>query len=327
MGMSDSEIKAKITELGPWSKDIRLSESISTNPEKANEARTNYILQLVSQMFGGQLTGLRILDLGCNEAEMAIEFAMQGADVVAIDGRESNLAKPRLVKEILEIDKLTIVNENVMNLTPSKYGEFDVVLCFGLLYHLDDPYQFLKLVYEMTKGLLLLNTHVAVPGRSQPHIRQRHLSEFIFDGVSYLGKYFIEHPEVPDEDILRSTPLASVHNPKSAWLAKHSLVAMLERVGFSYMLEDIRWNRVISRLDDSLLFVCQKESYSVQPRTCPQSLSSFETIRPMSTSTVYYLKQEKDKFKASVKPFGYKEPRYSRIYRRLHNVFHNEVKP
>jgi len=304
MRMSDSEIRAKIAELGPWSKDIRLSETVSTNPEEAYAARANYILQLVSELFGGRLAGLRIVDLGCNEAELAIEFAMQGADVVAIDGRESNLAKPQLVKELLELDKLTIINENVINVTADTYGQFDVVLCFGLLYHLDDPYRFLKSIHEMTRRSLFLNTHVAVPGRSQPHIKQEHLSEFVFDGVSYWGKYFLEHPEVPDEHRLRGTPHASVHNPKSVWLAKHSLVAMLERVGFSYILEDIRWNRAISRYDDTVLLVCHKLASAVQPRTCPDSLCSFDAIRPMCTSTVYYLEEEKDRFEASVKPFG-----------------------
>jgi SAM-dependent methyltransferase len=308
MGMSDSEIRAKIAEVGPWSKDIRLSENVSTNPEEAGEARANYILQLVSQLFNGRLEGLRIIDLGCNEAEMAIEFAMHGAEVVAVDGREDNLAKPRLVKEILGIDNLTIVNENVVNLTVGRFGQFDVVLCFGLLYHLDDPHRFLKSICEMTRRLMFLNTHVAVPGQSQPHIKEERLTEFVLDGVGYWGKYFLEHPEVPDQDRLRGTPHASVHNPRSVWLAKHSLVAVLERVGFSYVLEDIRWNRAISRYDDTVLFVCQKLGCTVQPRTCSESLCSFDNVRPMCTSTVYHLEEEKDKFEASVKPFGYEGP-------------------
>lgn len=308
MGMSDSETRARIAELGPWSKDIRLGESVSTNPEEGNEARANYVLQLVSQMFDGQLAGLRVLDMGCNEGEMAIEFAMHGASVVAVDGRESNLAKPRFVKEVLGIDKLTIVNENVMNVTHGQYGEFDVVLCFGLLYHLDEPYRFLRSVYQVTKRLLFLNTHVAVPGQSQPDLSQEDLTEFVFAGVSYWGKCFVEHHEVPDEDALRNTPLASVHNTRSVWLAKHSLTAMLERVGFAYILEDIRWNRAISRYDDTVLFVCHKPSSVVQPHTCPQRLASFERVRPMCTGTVFYLEEEKDKFEASVKPYGYQEP-------------------
>ena len=80
---------------------------------------------------------------------------------------------------------------------------------------------------------------------------------------------------------------------------------MLERVGCSYILEDIRWNRVISRYDDTVLFICQKLSSPAEPHTCSGSLGSFETIRPMCTSTVHYLEEEKGKFEASVKPFGY----------------------
>lgn len=41
---------------------------------------------------------LRILDLACLEGHYAIEFAMQGATVVGIEGRESNVQKLYLLK-------------------------------------------------------------------------------------------------------------------------------------------------------------------------------------------------------------------------------------
>ena len=41
---------------------------------------------------------LRILDLACLEGHYAIEFALQGATVVGIEGRESNIQKLYLLK-------------------------------------------------------------------------------------------------------------------------------------------------------------------------------------------------------------------------------------
>ena len=41
---------------------------------------------------------LRILDLACLEGQYAIEFAMQGAEVVGIEGREANIQKAIFAK-------------------------------------------------------------------------------------------------------------------------------------------------------------------------------------------------------------------------------------
>jgi SAM-dependent methyltransferase len=325
MGTIDYEKRAAITQLGPWEKDIRVSDDYSTNPESQPQARANYILQFVSQMFNGKLSGIRIADLGCNEADISIEFAAQGAHVVALDGRESNLVRPRLIKKILGLDNLEIVKDNVMSFQYEKYGQFDVILCFGLLYHLDDPNRFLKSISEMTKSCLFLNTHVAVPGKSQPHVKEKRLTRLVFDENVYWGKYFEEHTNVPDEDRLRATPRASVHNPLSVWLTKHSLVSMLENVGFTYVLDDIRWNRVISRFDDTVLFLCCKLSYPLQPITCPNVLSSFDRVRPMCTNTVDYLKEEEELFRSSAKPFGY-ETRPEALIRKLKENLREGVK-
>lgn len=320
MSMTDAEIKEAIAHFPSWEKNIRLSDRVSTNPEAQPQARANYVLQLVSRFFSGKLAGLRIVDLGCNEAEIAIEFAAQGASVMAVDGRETNLTKPRLVKEILGLDNLEIVKENVMDFRLEKYGRFDVVLCFGLLYHLDDPYTFLQSMAQMTKAYLFLNTHVAVPEKRQPQLREKHLTGFVFGGEKYWGKYFREHDEAPDQKRLKNTPRGSVHNLRSVWLTKHSLVSMLENVGFDYVLDDIRWNRVISIFDDTVLFICHKMSHTVQPRTCPDILTSFHEVRPMCTNTVNYLSEEEDKFKTAVKPFGYETWREENA-RKLKEVF------
>ena len=67
----------------------------------------------------------------------AIEFAMQGATVVGIEGRESNVQKAIFAKDILNLENLTFYQDDVRNLSAEKYGQFDIVLCSGILYHLD----------------------------------------------------------------------------------------------------------------------------------------------------------------------------------------------
>jgi 2-polyprenyl-3-methyl-5-hydroxy-6-metoxy-1,4-benzoquinol methylase len=45
----------------------------------------------------------------------------------------------RLAKEALELENLEVRLEDVRALDPQRHGAFDVVLCLGLLYHLDAP--------------------------------------------------------------------------------------------------------------------------------------------------------------------------------------------
>ncbi|MBI3796935.1 MAG: methyltransferase domain-containing protein, partial [Deltaproteobacteria bacterium] len=85
------------------------------------------------------LHNLRVLDLGCLEGMYALEFAQHGAQVLGIEGRLANIEKARFAKRVLGFSNCDFVQDDVRNLSLAKYGDFDVVLCCGILYHLDAP--------------------------------------------------------------------------------------------------------------------------------------------------------------------------------------------
>jgi predicted RNA methylase len=74
-----------------------------------------------------------VLDLACLEAHYAIEFALHGARAVGIEYRDESLAKARFAKEHLRLDKLELFKDDVRNLSRERYGEFDLVICSGIL--------------------------------------------------------------------------------------------------------------------------------------------------------------------------------------------------
>jgi SAM-dependent methyltransferase len=119
-------------------------------------------VQLAADLTGRPLSELRVLDLGALEGQYAVEFALHGAEVMAIEGREANAAKARLAAEVLGLDNLEIRQEDVRGLSAERHGSFDVVLCLGLLYHLDrnDLFPFLDQLAEVCTSLLILDTHV-----------------------------------------------------------------------------------------------------------------------------------------------------------------------
>ena len=83
------------------------------------------------------ISELRILHLACLEGQYAVEFARQGAQVVAIEGREANIEKARFSKRALGLDNLELIHGDVRDLSRERHGSFDIVLCLGILYHLD----------------------------------------------------------------------------------------------------------------------------------------------------------------------------------------------
>src|SRR5690349_17431584 len=85
-----------IARYGAWTAhNIRLSDDCYTisATDFVDEFKQRRMLQIVADITGRPFTVLRILDLACLEGAYAVEFALHGATVVGIEGRESNIAK------------------------------------------------------------------------------------------------------------------------------------------------------------------------------------------------------------------------------------------
>lgn len=210
---------------GDWSAmSIHLGGDLYTRPP-APDARLRRIVQITSDLAGKPLHQLRILDLACLEGHYAIEFAMHGAEVVGIELREQNLAKARFVKDYLGLDRLSLYLDDVRNLSREKYGLFDVVLCSGILYHLDVPdvFHFLRRIYDVCAHFAIVDTQVAL----------RPAVNVDFEDETYSGLWYTEHQESADRETKLRSLWASVDNNRSFWFTPASLANFIDRVGFS----------------------------------------------------------------------------------------------
>ena len=194
-----------------------------------DEAKLSRIVQIILDVTGQPLKGLRILDLACLEGLYAIELACQGAEVVAIEGRKANIEKVRFVKDVLGLKNLELVQGDVRNLNREMYGTFDVVLNLGILYHLDIPdvFHFLARVAEMCQRISIIDTHVSIKDRES----------CLFNGKEYWGRTYFEHSvhSTPHERI--GMPWASLDNVKSFWFTRPSLYNYLSQIGFKSVFE------------------------------------------------------------------------------------------
>jgi len=107
-----------------------------------------------------RLDGLRVLDIGCAEGFFSFEAERRGAaEVVAIDSFPDSVRRFNICRAALD-SKATAYLANVYDLSPRTFGTFDLVLFFGVLYHLRHPLLALERILSVCSGKMLLQTAI-----------------------------------------------------------------------------------------------------------------------------------------------------------------------
>lgn len=151
-----------------WYHSIDLGGGIVTPGEFTNEA-TLAVLGLPDR-----LDGKRVLDVGALDGFYSFEAERRGAaHVLAVDlpqGRDDVAAGPQgfeLAHRVLgsHVERL---DADLLDLVPARVGVFDVVLMLGVLYHLRHPLLGLERLRALTRELLIVETHLDMPGIRRP---------------------------------------------------------------------------------------------------------------------------------------------------------------
>lgn len=201
-------------------------------PLTAAEPVTRAVMRTLDIFFPGpDRKGTSLIDLGCLEGGYTVEFARAGFDAVGLEAREQNLARCQLVADRLGLANLRFVRDDARNL--ASYPTFDVTFCSGLLYHLDRPATFLKLLASRTRRLLVLNTHYALASDGPVHFAISGLVEH--DG--YQGRWYREFGEDASPDEVEASNWSSYGNPTSFWLERRHLIQAIRDAGFGTVYE------------------------------------------------------------------------------------------
>ena len=138
-----------------WWHSIELGDGyITPGAHKIEELRENYArLNLPDD-----LTGKRVIDIGCWDGFYAFEAERRGADeVVAMDcwRPEKFFVAHRALNSRVKFHEMS-----VYNVSREKLGSFDIVLFLGVLYHLRHPLLALERVCELTRDIAIIESHV-----------------------------------------------------------------------------------------------------------------------------------------------------------------------
>jgi FkbM family methyltransferase len=157
------------------------------------------------------------LDAGCGVGFFSQTLQRCGLSVRAFDARIQNILEARKRFPDLPFEQGDIESQQILTL-----GVFDLTLCFGLLYHLENPMRAIRHLRALTsKGLLLES--MCIPGsgagmlwREEPAAADQSLTDVaLYPSEPCLVKMLYRAGfaavyrvvELPDHDDFRETPL------------------------------------------------------------------------------------------------------------------------
>lgn len=186
--------------------------------------RRSMLDRALDELFPGERCHLRALDLACHQGFFACHLAECGfGEVIGIDARQHHIEDARLISGLLGLRVPPHFEQlDVYEARPERLGGlFDLVLCFGLLYHLENPVGALRIARALTRRALLIETQV-VPGLT---------------GLVDYGSFRFVRPLKGSFGIIDETE--ETHGPEASTTgiclvpSREGLLWILERLGFA----------------------------------------------------------------------------------------------
>jgi Protein of unknown function (DUF1698) len=160
-------IEQRIESLAPWREPFTF-DGVDTLPPERFEKATARLAARKSIFFdplvrSGFIRNKRVLDLGANAGYWSLECLDAGASFVrGVETDHQRHAQARFVREQRDIsaERYDLVHDDVYHHL-SGGEQFDVVLCLGLYYHIEEPVRLMRLMQKSTRDLLIIDTVVS----------------------------------------------------------------------------------------------------------------------------------------------------------------------
>jgi tRNA (mo5U34)-methyltransferase len=199
ISVEERSMRDRIDALGPWFHNLRL-RGVQTAP---NHFLGDYPASKFANFrdaLPSDLTGMTVLDIGCNAGFYSFEMKRRGASrVLGIDTDERYLRQARFAAEVensdIEFRQLAVWDVGSLD------EKFDLVIFMGVLYHLRHPLLALDLIHEHVARDLVLFQSMQRGSREVAAIDKDYefSADAPFDEPGYPKLHFIEHYFSHDE--------------------------------------------------------------------------------------------------------------------------------
>jgi tRNA (mo5U34)-methyltransferase len=180
--MSDSQIVQTIQSFPRWHYefDLRGHKTPIFNAGWVNRHRQRkaHIFSQLVDLCSGSLAGKRVLDLGCNAGYWSLCAIEAGCDyVLGIEGRQMHVDQAHFVFKAngIERKRYDFQCANVLEALSPELGPFDIILCFGLLYHVNRHIDLIDRMAAINDDLLIIDTSLSTRRGSILEIRHEPL--------------------------------------------------------------------------------------------------------------------------------------------------------
>jgi SAM-dependent methyltransferase len=158
---------------GPYSMAIWRSGEVCVGNEEGLAGRSEYFIKLIRKSILknynlDEIKNLSILDIGCNDGWVLHQLSdLPFKKMVGVEPREKNINKGRIVRKILKLENS--IDYRIGDIESLKDEVFDIVICAGLLYHVESIPLALKKVRESCRHMLFIESRCI----SSSHITQK----------------------------------------------------------------------------------------------------------------------------------------------------------
>lgn len=167
-GRVDRALDEEIEQPPAWMYAWQLADDVITpvlDPELPDVHRTR--LELIEGPVRAALSAAgpdaRVIDLACNEGWFSHRMLEWGASyVLGVDIRPRLIRRATLLRTHFGIpaDRMELRCVDVFDLNISELGTFDVVLCLGLIYHLENPVGAMRIARTLTRGICAIESQL-----------------------------------------------------------------------------------------------------------------------------------------------------------------------
>ena len=154
----------EVAALAPWFHNLHLPGGEQTVPDHfIGGDFPRFKWDQIAPAIPQDLSGWRVLDVGCNAGFYSFELARRGASVLAIDVDAHYLKQARWAAQQFGLqDRVEFRQQQVYELGRSQ-EQFDLVWFMGVFYHLRYPLLALDLLARRTRRLMVFQT-LSIPG-------------------------------------------------------------------------------------------------------------------------------------------------------------------
>ena len=214
---------------GEWALKIPSEAHLVTEPGFAGlfeDPRISWI----SEVFGS-LEGKKVLELG--PLEGGHSYMLNKMGVARVDAVESNtraFLKCLCIKEIFDLQNVKFMLGDFNAFLEEEDKKYDLIVASGVLYHMIDPIQLLRLIAKTTDKVMIWTHYYDSSIISSNKILAKNFSKphkFSLDRIS------VELAEQSYNEALGWQGFCRGSKPTSKWLTRLSILNLLEGLGFS----------------------------------------------------------------------------------------------